>query len=78
MPQGRAKKIQFHLLLADLALKLFDPTPRAGRIGEVGRSSRRLGRCRFVARWAPRAAQRCRTTRLKMIALLVQHSALHT
>jgi hypothetical protein len=32
MPQGRAKKIQVKLLLADLSLQFFDPTlPRARR-----------------------------------------------
>jgi hypothetical protein len=44
MPQGRAKKIQFQLLLADLSLQFVDASLGLGRIGDVDRDS--LGRCR--------------------------------
>jgi hypothetical protein len=77
MPQGRAKKIQFQLLLADLALEFFDPPTSLRRIGEVGRSSRRLDRCRIGPGWTAGAAQRRRTAGLKMIAPIIQHPALH-
>src|SRR5258707_11794195 len=35
MPQGRAKKIQFQLLLADLSLQFVDPSLGLGRIRKV-------------------------------------------
>jgi hypothetical protein len=76
MPQGLPKKIEFQLLLADLALQLSDAP--AGEIKLVGwhleRPARSRGGCRprFALARPPQRTQGCRTAGAKQIAPSVE------
>jgi hypothetical protein len=57
MPQGRAKKIQFQLLLADFPLQFVNSPLRLRRIGDVQRRTRCLGLHRLCPRRAANTAK---------------------
>src|SRR6185295_9663410 len=69
LPQGLPKKIQFDLLLADLALELGDLLARRIRRRD-GRLPRRASHntCRRRFRWPAPTAQRLRSARSEPIA----------